>query len=208
MFKKILMIGAHTDDIEIMCGGTIAKFIELGCEVFYTTFSFADKSLPEGFPEGTTKTELIKATAVLGIPSENLILFDYEVRIFPSIRQDILENLILLRNEIKPDLVMTHNSNDTHQDHKTVSEETFRAFKQVSSIWGFESFKNNKIFSSDLYVLLNKTHIEKKIRAVSKYKSQMTKFDSRTALEGLATYRGLQIKTRYAECFEVMRIIL
>lgn len=208
MFNKILIVGAHTDDIEVMCGGTVCKFIEMDCEIYYSTFSYADKSLPEGFPEGITRTEVEDATTALGIPFENLRLFDYEVRVFPSVRQDILEHLILLRKDIKPDLVITHNSNDTHQDHKTVSEEVFRAFKQTSSIWGFESFKNNKVFNNDLYVKLKKSHIEKKIKAVSEYRSQMAKFDNRNALEGLATYRGLQINERYAECFEVSRIIL
>ncbi|HUU87054.1 MAG TPA: PIG-L family deacetylase, partial [Candidatus Glassbacteria bacterium] len=76
MFDRVLVIGAHTDDIEMMCGGTIVKLIELGCEVHYATFSFADKSLPEGFPEGTTRDEVAEATDVLGIPMLNLNLYD------------------------------------------------------------------------------------------------------------------------------------
>jgi len=164
MFNKILVIGAHTDDIEIMSGGTISRFVEEGCEVYYSTFSFANKSLPEGFPEGVTETEVIKAISILGIPFENLSLFDYEVRMFPHFRQDILERLILLRKDIKPDLVITHNSNDTHQDHKVISQEVFRAFKQMSSIWGFESFKNNRVFNNDLYIRLSKSNMNKKLK--------------------------------------------
>jgi len=208
MFNRILVLGAHTDDIELMCGGTIAKFIAFNKEVFYATFSFADKSLPEGFPEGTTREELIQATACLDIPIENLKLFDYEVRVFPEIRQNILEELIRLRYYVHPDLVITHNSNDTHQDHKVISEETFRAFKQSASIWGYESFKNNRVFNSDLYVKLQKAHIEKKIQAILKYKSQIIKYDNSEGVKGLAQYRGAQVNCEYAECFEVMRIII
>lgn len=207
MIKKILVIGAHTDDVEMMCGGTIAKFIDVNRELYYATFSFADKSLPEGFPEGTTRIEVVKATTVLGIPLDNLLLFDYEVRLFPTHRQEILEDLIKLRKTINPDLVITHNSNDTHQDHKTISEETFRAFKQTSSIWGYESFKNDKVFNNDLYVKLNQTYMDKKMEAISKYKSQIIKYDNTDATMGLAKYRGGQISCEYAECFQVMRII-
>jgi len=208
MFNRILVIGAHTDDVEIMCGGTISKFIEFGSEVYYSTFSYADKSLPEGFPEGTTGKEVLQATAVFNIRPINVFLFDFEVRVFPKFRQEILENLVKLRKSIDPDLVITHNSNDTHQDHKVISEETFRAFKQTSSIWGYESFKNNRVFDNDLYVKLNSFHIDKKIQAMSKYKSQIVKYDNRSAVEALAKYRGAQINNSYAECFEVMRMII
>lgn len=208
MYNKALFLGAHTDDIEVMCGGIIARFVAEKREVYYATFSFADKSLPEGFPEGTTRVEVIKSTNVLGIPDLNLNLYDYVVRDFPRYRQEILEDLVKLRKEINPDLVITHNSNDTHQDHKVISEETFRAFKQSASIWGYESFKNNRVFNNDLYVKLQRVHIEKKIQAISKYKSQIIKYDNRESVKGLAQYRGAQVTCEYAECFEVMRIII
>jgi len=208
MFDRILVIGAHTDDIETMCGGTILKFLEEGCDIYYTTFSYADKSLPEGFPGGTTRDEVVRATEVLGIPRLNLILFDYEVRVFPDYRQEILEDLVLLRKGIKPDLVITHNTNDTHQDHKVVSDESYRAFKQFSSIWGYESFKNNRVFDTDLYVKLEEKHIFKKNQAIEEYKSQLIKYDNRDAIKGLSQFRGTQVNHSYAECFEAMRIII
>jgi LmbE family N-acetylglucosaminyl deacetylase len=208
MFNRILFIGAHTDDIELMCGGTICKFIESNCDIYYSTFSFANKSLPKGFDEGTTKYELLDSVKVLGIPNNNLFLYDYEVRVFDKYRQEILEDLIKLRNKIKPDLVITHNSDDTHQDHKVVSDESYRAFKQCSSIWGYESFKNNRVFKNDLYVKLNLNFIERKLEAISSYKSQIIKYDNRDAIKALAIFRGTQVNCDYAECFEAMRVII
>jgi LmbE family N-acetylglucosaminyl deacetylase len=207
MFERVLVIGAHTDDIEMMCGGTIAKLIGKGCDVHYATFSFADKSLPEGYPEGTTRQEVGGATKVLGISLLNLYLHDYEVRVFPQYRQEILEDLVSLRKEIAPNLVLTHNSRDTHQDHKTISDETYRAFKQSASIWGYESFKNNRSFDNDIYVKITIDQINKKIQAVSRYHSQLAKVDNRQALIGLARFRGAQINHDYAECFQALRII-
>lgn len=207
MSDRILVIGAHTDDIEVMCGGTIVKLVESGCEVNYATFTFADKSLPKGFPKGTTRQEVEKATKVLGVDLLNLHLFDFEARVFPQYRQEILEELVKLRKELQPNLVLTHNADDTHQDHKIISEETYRAFKQTASIWGYESFKNNRVFHNDIYVVLTKDQINKKIQAVSSYTSQLVKVDNKQGLLGLARFRGGQLGQKYAECFQALRII-
>ena len=208
MFERVLVLGAHTDDIEMMCGGAIVKLLEMGCDVHYSTFSFADKSLPEGFPEGTTRDEVYQSTSVLGIDPLKLYLYDHEVRILPAYRQEILEELISLKKLINPNLVITHNSHDTHQDHKTVSDETFRAFKQTATIWGYESFKNNRVVDNDLFFALNVKHVDKKIEAISQYKSQIIKYDNRDAIRSLAQFRGAQIHHKYAECFQVLRVII
>ena len=207
MFNRILCLGAHTDDLEIACGGTIARFVEEGKKVFYSTFSFAEKSLLKGFSAGTTFNESNKAASVLGV--HKVQMFDYEVRSFPSVRQDILENMIELRNNINPDLVLTHSSYDTHQDHETIYKETFRAFKQSASIFGYESFKNNRNFSLDLYISLSDKHIATKIEAMNCYKSQIVKNNSGvSSVVPLASFRGTQAGSKYAECFEVIRMFM
>jgi len=206
--NRILFIGAHTDDIEGMCGGTIVRFISEKLEVYYATFSFANKSLPKGVPKGKTKDEAVKATTILEIPRKNVIFYDYEVRVFSEYRQDILEDLVELRNKVNPDLVITHNVNDTHQDHKVISDETYRAFKKSASIWGYESLKNNRVFYNDLYVKLNKLQIERKIQAISMFESQIIKEDNREGIMGLVKFRGAQVNHEYAECYQVMRILI
>ena len=90
-FKKILILAPHTDDGEIGCGGSIAKFTEEGKNVYYCAFSTARKSLRSGLPPDTLRKEVLTATKILGIEKTNLILFDYEVRVFPQYRQEILE---------------------------------------------------------------------------------------------------------------------
>jgi len=209
MFDRILCVGAHTDDIEVACGGTVSKFIEEGKEVFYTAFSFAEKSLPEGFDPNTTRKESIQAAVTMGVDVDNVIMFDYEVRTFPSIRQDILEDLIKLRNDINPDLVLAHSSYDTHQDHNTIYNEVFRAFKQSASIFGYESSKNNRNFSMDLYISLSDINMNTKIKATECYKSQIIKSGSSfDMLYSWAKFRGAQAGTKYAECFEVIRLFM
>ena len=127
--KRILVLAPHTDDGEFGCGGSIAKFIEEGNEVFYAAFSACQQSVLPQFPSDILITEVKAATKVLGIKPENLILFDYDVRTFGYRRQDILDDLIKLRSEIKPDLIFMPDLQDVHQDHATIATEGLRAFK-------------------------------------------------------------------------------
>ena len=80
--KKVLILAPHTDDGEFGCGGTIAKLIEEGCEVYYMAFSVCEQSVPYGFKEDELERELMNATRELGIPESNVIIKRYEVRRF------------------------------------------------------------------------------------------------------------------------------
>ena len=114
--KKILVLAPHTDDGELGCGGSIAKFCAEGKEVYYAAFCLCSKSLPSSLPANTLELECRKATATLGIPASHLILFNYEVRELPQFRQQILEDLLKLSSTINPDLVLLPAASDIHQD--------------------------------------------------------------------------------------------
>ena len=97
----VLIFAPHTDDGEIGCGGSIAKFVEEGRELYYVAFSVARTSaVQNGFPENILEIEVKKAMQVLGIPEDNLILYDFPVRKFPEVRQNILEEMIKLRRRL------------------------------------------------------------------------------------------------------------
>lgn len=206
---KVLILSPHTDDGEMHCGGTIARFIEEGKEVYCAAFSIARKSVPKNLPEDILMTEVKEATAILGVPPNNLRVFDYPVRDFPKYRQEILEEMIKLREEIHPDLVILPSSFDTHQDHEVIRKEGFRAFKGTS-IWGYECIYNNLDFKGDIFVLLNKLQLHKKILASACYKSQSERVVmTENLIRALAFVRGRQIKTDcYAESFELIRNII
>ena len=205
---RIVVLSPHTDDGELGCGGSIAKFIEEGHEVFYVAFSTAEKSVPEGFPANILEIEVKKATQKLGIPPENLIIFKYEVRKLNYVRQEILEELIKIRNDIKPTLVFMPSLQDIHQDHSTVSKEGLRAFK-TSTILGYELIWNNLTFSTTAFVVLQKRHLEKKVEALSQYESQQGRaYMNKEFIFSLAKARGVQIGVEYAEAMEVLRWII
>ena len=78
--KKVLVLAPHTDDGELGCGGTVARLLEEGCEVHFAVFSTCAESVPAGFPADELKTEFLSAMESYGIPAEQLILFDFQVR--------------------------------------------------------------------------------------------------------------------------------
>lgn len=206
--NKIFVLAPHTDDGEFGCGGAMAKFIEEGKEIWYIAFSICEESVPEGFPEDILETEVKKATRKLDLNQANLIIKKYPVRRFPEFRQDILENLVQLEREHKPDLVFLPSSFDVHQDHRVIFEEGRRAFKK-SSILGYEFMWNNFKFDSSTFIVLEERHIQKKIDSINEYRSQEKRFYAKDKMiRGLANFRGLQISREYAETFETIRWII
>jgi len=209
MFNQILVLSPHTDDGEIGAGGTIARFVEEGKEIYYVAFSSCEASVPKGFPEDVLKIECKKATNILGIKPENVILLEYEVRTFPLHRQEILDDMIALNRQIKPELVLVPSSNDIHQDHQVIYAEALRAFKKNASIWGYEHPWNNLTFTTDIFVKLEKRHIKKKIEAMKQYESQNFRpyFDEKY-IKALAYMRGTQVDYPFAETFELIRLLV
>jgi LmbE family N-acetylglucosaminyl deacetylase len=206
-YKKILVLAPHTDDGELGAGGTIAKFIDLGAEVYYAAFSTAEESVPEGFPKDILKTEAKAATGKLGIKPENLFIFNYQVRKLNYVRQEILEDLVKLRREYDFDLILLPCLHDIHQDHSTVATEGVRAFKHCT-IWGYELIWNNLTFKTQCFMILDESHVERKITALKEYKSQNFRdYTSENFIRSLAKARGVQIGTEWAECFEVIRLV-
>jgi len=208
-FTKILILSPHTDDGEIGAGGTIARFVEEGKEIYYVAFSSCEVSVPKEFPEDILKIECKKATEILGIPSKNVILLNYEVRTFPLHRQEILDDMIKLDKQIKPNLVLIPSSSDFHQDHQIIFGEALRAFKKTSSIWGYEHPWNNLTFTTDIFVRLEEKAVKKKIEAMKQYKSQdfRTYFDEEY-IRALAYTRGTQVDYPSAETFELIRLLV
>ncbi len=207
-FQRILVLSPHTDDAELGCGGTIARFIAEEKEVHIAAFSICEESVPAHLPRDILLHEWHQSTSVLGIKPENRHLFRYPVRYFPNHRQEILEHLIHFRDELKPDLVFLPSLQDLHQDHQTIAREGLRAFKGAS-ILGYEIPWNNILFETRSFVYLEKNHVEKKQAALACYKSQSFRgYADPNFIFSLAKTRGIQIEIPYAEVFESIRLII
>ena len=208
MPERVLALAPHTDDAEFGCGGTIARFIAAGTEVFQVAFSSADASVPAEFSSDVLRQEVCEASAVLGLSRSRLTVLSYPVRSFHAYRQDILDDMIRLEREIRPDMVLLPSIHDTHQDHQTIAQEGFRAFKRTTML-GYEVPWNNLTFTTQGFVLLAEEHIQLKIQAIRCYKSQQNRpYAHPDFIKSLAITRGIQIGAKYAETFEIVRWVI
>lgn len=203
--KKILVLAPHTDDGELGCGGSITRFCAEGKDIYYAAFCLCSKSLPANLPANTLELECKKATAVLGIPAPNLILFNYEVRELPAARQKILEELLQLNKTLVPDMVLLPASSDIHQDHQVIHQEGMRAFKNTT-LAGYELPWNNYSFHTNFFIRLSQNDLDKKAESLKAYQSQQHRnYMQEDFIRSLAKVRGVQCNSEYAEAFEVYK---
>jgi N-acetylglucosamine malate deacetylase 1 len=206
-WQRVLVLAPHTDDGEFGAGGTMTRLVEDGAEVRYVAFSVATRSLPEAFPPDTLAQEVRAATAELGISAENLTVHDFDVRTFPDHRQEILELLVALWEDWRPDAVFQPSLHDIHQDHQVIAAEGLRAFKRTT-ILGYEIPWNNFDFAYQAYFALEESHIEKKIAALSKYESQQhRRYSDAEYIRNVARTHGINVNRKFAEVFEVYRVV-
>lgn len=207
--KNVLILAPHTDDAELGCGGTMVRMLEKGVNLHVAAFSTARASLPTGSDPDLLRKEFNAAMDLLSIPEEHRFIYDYQVRKLSYSRQEVLEEMIMLKKKVQPDMVLLPSGSDLHQDHEVVYNEGLRAFKEIT-VWGYELPWNHITFSAQAFVQLDKSHIEKKWNILKAYKSQFEKarnYFTLEFIEGLARVRGVQVKADFAEAFEVIRSV-
>lgn len=201
---RILILAPHTDDGELGCGASIAKYIATGKHVTYVAFSTCSQSLPAHLPADTLAVECNAATKALGI--QHVILFDFQVRNLLFHRQEILEQLIQLNKTLQPQTVFLPAENDVHQDHQVIYAEGLRAFKNCNLL-GYELPWNNLRFSPEYFEKVEESHLEAKQMALQEYHSQVhRRYMKPDFISALAILRGVQCNAAFAEAFEVYRM--
>lgn len=207
IFQRVLALSPHTDDIEFGCGATLSRLRDAGATVLSIAFSAAEESVPYGFPKDILRTEFISAHGELGIPPDQCRALTFRVRHFPKYRQEILEELVKLNKCYEPDLVLIPSTTDTHQDHKTIAEEAYRAFKRTS-IWAYEVPWNQPVSRLNGFFSIDEKDLNRKLAAIASYKSQQHRtYVSPDFVRSLAVVRGSQIGSELAEAFEVVKQI-
>ena len=121
---RLLAIGAHSDDIEIGCGGTILKLIEQGSRVrgLLGRADRRDQARRGGAPRAPTRCSD-------DVPGKRVILKDFRDGYFPYDGAEIKEFFEQLKREVSPDLILTHQRVDLHQDHRVTCELTWNTFR-------------------------------------------------------------------------------
>ena len=207
-FSRILILAPHTDDGEFGAGASIARWVAAGIELYYVAFSACQASVPDGWPEDVLVEEMREATNALGVPEGQVRVLDFEVRRFAQARQEILQALVDLNAELRPDLVLMPTVDDLHQDHHVVAAEALRVFKR-RTILAYEIPWNNVQFRASCFNVVSEEAVERKVRAVRCYRSQAQRpYADEAFLRAQLRFRGVQAGANFAEAFDVVRWVI
>lgn len=198
--KNIVFVGAHPDDIEVGCGGSIKNFVESGKNVFYIIGSKGEKT---GDPQIRLQ-ELYDASNKVGIKRENIFLLNLEDSMISdgpstiSMVEDILK-------QITPEIIFVTPPHDRHQDHRNISNAVIVASRNLKcSILFYETVSSSNSFMPKVFIDISRAFNDK-ITSVKSYKNiNESIIDFITTM---AKFRGHQSKVSYAEGFEVGKII-
>jgi LmbE family N-acetylglucosaminyl deacetylase len=203
---RLLAIGAHSDDIEIGCGGTILKLIEEGAvsEVWWVVLTGEAKRAAEAQQS---------ADAMLGeLPGKHVMLKDFRDGHFPYDGAEIKAFFEELKREVSPDVILTHQRFDLHQDHRVTCELTWNTFRD-HLILEYEIPKyDGDTGAPNMFVPLEERVCRRKVAHLMKYfGSQAEKRWFREEMfSGLMSIRGMECAspTSFAEAFYSRKAIL
>jgi LmbE family N-acetylglucosaminyl deacetylase len=197
---KILIINSHPDDALLSMGGSIAKFIEEGNDVHYVVFSWAG--------QGFNKEEIMNSLKILGLKESHIRLLNYEVRNFPYFGSAIRQEMVNLRDQIKPDKVFINSSLDLHQDHETTSKEGYRVFRELT-LFGYILPWNVRELKLGAFQEIEPKHLDIKLKSIKALNSQQFRFYyNPEVIKAMATMFGLFRRKKLAEGLEIMNINL
>ena len=213
---SILFIGAHPDDIELGCAGSICYFIEKKYNVYcyhLTNGEYSDlndKSI-RTFDEVYDTTK--KSLGILGVKEDNIFYSNTPATELKVSKKSISELQKFILNK-KIDTIFTHPNPDTyHQDHRAAHNISMASARRyVNNIFLFEimfSFASG-LMIPNYYIDISK-YIEKKKETLQTHKTEYEKYGKEKWIESnvsLAKFRGIQVGILYAEAFHVMRYLL
>jgi LmbE family N-acetylglucosaminyl deacetylase len=202
----ILCLGAHSDDIEIGCGGSILKLLaeEPNLEIHWIVFS----SNEERANEARNSADLFLSNAKY----KNIIIKNYKDGFFPYIGGQIKDSFEELKKQFDPDVIFTHYRHDLHQDHRLISELTWNTFRN-HFILEYEIIKyDGDLGRPNFYISLDKEICLKKIDIIlNTFKSQKNRgWFTTDAFMSIMRLRGIEINAlgNYAEAFYGRKITL
>ena len=202
---KVLAIGAHPDDIEVGCSGTLAKYAKNGHEIYMLVMT-------EGHMggEGTIRKKEQTRSAKILKPRE-LIWGGYKDTLLEPHMNQMIHDIEAVIRKIDPDFIFVQHREDTHQDHRALANATVSATRYVRNVLFFEG-PTTQNFSPTIFVDIQDT-LETKLAMLQAHRSQVAK----TNIEGTAitdvarstaVFRGIQGRVRFAEAFVPLRLFI
>lgn len=203
---RFLFLGAHCDDIEIGCGGTLLRLTEAYPDAEFHWVTFASD------PERASETKSC-AERLLGTEVRRTVQIDaYRESHFPSQTAELKECMEAVKARCQPDVVFTHYREDRHQDHRVVSDLTWNSFRDhVVLEYEIPKFDGD-LGVPNLFVPLSRDVVNRKIEALLKcFVSQRERYwFTDETFRGLMRLRGVEARSEggYAEAFYARKVTL
>jgi LmbE family N-acetylglucosaminyl deacetylase len=225
MTKKILIIAAHPDDEVLGCGGTAARLVKQGNEVYTLVLGEGITSRDASRQREKREQEIIQlkkqvheANGVIGI--KEVFTHDFPDNRFDSVPLlDIVKVIEAIKNKVKPGIVFTHYEQDLNIDHRITYQAVLTAVRPtvnetVKEIYSFEVLSSTEWnfplrFSPEVFFDISET-IDIKLAAMEKYQSELKEFPHPRSLKGIrlnAEQWGMKTGLKYAEAFKLVRLI-
>ncbi|SRR6266404_653105 len=196
---QILCLGAHSDDIEIGCGGTILELLRVrqNVDVYWVVFT-----------SGAQREREARRSADLflkGAAKKTVTVLDYRNGFFPFIGTQIKEYFEKLKAETSPDIIFTHTRDDLHQDHRIINQLTWNTWRN-HMILEYEIPKyDGDMGTPNFYVPFDRKTCERKIKyLMTCFGTQRDKhWFTHDTFAGLMRIRGLEVVSpgEFAEGF-------
>ncbi len=206
MIKKmnILAIGAHPDDIEYGCAGTLIKYVERGHRIFLLVLTKGE----EGGEGEIRQREQDAAAEVIG--AQQVFWGDYHDTQLP-LNKELIDKIEEVIATVQPDLILVNHGDDTHQDHRILTRATLSATRYVRNVLFFE-VPTTQNFNPQIFVDISDT-LERKFQVLEAHASQAmkTNIEDMYILElarANATFRGIQGRAKFAEAFAPLRLFI
>lgn len=203
---RVLCLGAHSDDIEIGCGGTVLKLIETHRKAVFQWVVFS------ATPERKREAQRSAKAFLKGAPGSLVTVERFRDGFFPYAGGEIKEYFERLKKEVSPDVVFTHYRSDMHQDHRIVSELTYNTFRD-HFILEYEIPKyDGDLGIANTYVHLNIGNGLQKVKYLIKYfNTQKTNnWFNEDIFYSIMRIRGIECNAsdRFAEAFHCRKLII
>ena len=201
---NILAIGAHPDDIEYGCAGTLIKYVERGHRIFLLVLTKGE----EGGEGEIRQREQNAAAEVIG--AQQVFWGDYHDTQLP-LNKELIDKIEEVIATVQPDLILVNHGDDTHQDHRILTRATLSATRYVRNVLFFE-VPTTQNFNPQIFVDISDT-LERKFQVLEAHASQAMK----TNIEDMyiielaqanATFRGIQGRVKFAEAFAPLRLFI
>ncbi|MBN2225016.1 MAG: PIG-L family deacetylase [Deltaproteobacteria bacterium] len=201
---NILALGAHPDDIEFGCAGTLAKYANNGHTVYLMVMTRGEK----GGDGEERATEQKKAREIL---MAKRIFWGGFSDTFPPAQKDLIDAIERVIENVDPKMIFVNFSDDTHQDHRELARALNSAARNIRNVMYYE-VPSTQHFTPKVFVDIER-FMDIKKQALMAHHSQMmkTNIEGLSILEisrSLANYRGIQARIRFAEAFCPERLII